>query len=174
MDPLNKPPYAYPIRYGSTSLQSAVGTKRARYERRDERRDTAIAEIYGALTRLDRDLISWSKPQEAGLSEEPAWSEWRERVERNLETFLDCYYTRLIWLDDDTKRLIHAYAHVARKLFFRLENYMDKSGRLTNGDRPEAFDLVNNDLEPAYGEVEDKLRNEFNIRRRWYHRWFGR
>lgn len=89
------------------------GVRRSRLERIIERRDTAIADIFGAMMKNYRACISWS----AGAN-----PEMRQAVRESYENFLDCYYTRSIWLHEDTRKVIDAYVYAAHDFILTLQN----------------------------------------------------
>lgn len=139
-----------------------LGIQRARYERRDERRDIAIAEIYGAMWANYRDFILWAR----GDSPEKY-----ERVSNSMEDFLTCYYSRSIWLGEDTREIVEGYAQTAKDFYNGVQNQMGRSGTLADGTK--AIDLLNEQLEPAFDKAEKRLRDEVPVDHPWYLRPFG-
>jgi hypothetical protein len=138
------------------------GTWRARVERREERRDNAIVDVFGAMQRHYRRCITWSRGADP---------EMRRLTEESYEDFLDRYYTQSIWMAQDTRDVVKAYALEAKDFHNRLSYEMGNQGHLA--DRTKAEDLLNAKLNPPLSVAEDKLRAEL-ARRPWYRRLFGR
>ena len=143
-------------------LGYALGVRKNRLERIIERRDIAIAEIFGALVKSQRACISWS----AGAD-----PEMRQAVRENYENFLDCYYTRSIWLQEDTRTEIDAYVVASHDFILRLEKEMGESGRLADGTT--AKELLSQKLTPTSNDAQDKLRKEVETGPSWWRKLFG-
>ena len=87
--------------------------------------------------------------------------EMREATSEHYEKFLDCYYTRAIWIRKDTRDLIDKYAYEAHDFYVRLWNEMGDAGYLADGTRAE--DLRLQKVKPALDNAEEKLREELEI-----------
>src|SRR5215210_3903993 len=113
----------------SAILAYILGVQRARYERRDERRDNAIADIFGALLKFHRMCIA------ASLTAEFRPPDWRDLLSQSYENFLDCYYTRSIWLGHDTRNLIEAYATESKDVYVEIYNEINHADVLADGTK---------------------------------------
>jgi hypothetical protein len=131
-----------------------LGTNRTRYERRDERRDFAIADIFGAMMRHYRRCIHW-----AGAGRDP---EWEDRVRKSYEDFLDCYYTRSIWLPEASRKAVDAYAQASRAFLIKVSYEMGSAGLLADGTK--AMDLLDATLNPPLSKAEETLRTQMSLR----------
>jgi hypothetical protein len=111
------------------------------------------------MLRSYRAAITWS---------EGADPETQEAAREHYEKFLDCYYTRAIWLRKDTRDLIDKYAHEAHDFYVRLLNEMGNAGYLADGTH--AKDLRIQKVKPALDNAEEKLREELEINPSWWPR----
>lgn len=141
-----------------------LGVRRTRTERREERRENAIADVFGASRRHYRLCIRW-----ANIGRD---CKTRESVYANFYDFVDCFYERSIWLDKDTRELTQKYAKAATTFQEKLER-MSPEGFLAGGTT-KATEVLDNELTPAFDALEDKLNAEMDKKPPWYERLLGR
>jgi len=132
-----------------------LGIRQRRLERIQERRENAVADIFGALMSNYRAYGKW-----ADTGKDP------EKEQLADDSY---HYTGSIWLTEDTREMIKKYAIKSRNFYESLSEEMDHRGELLDGTK--AMVLLNENLGTALEKVEDKLRSEMDISRRaWWRR----
>ena len=145
------------------------GVLRALNERRNERRDAALAEIFKEMSLFYRYLVSWtddidpdpSKPT-AESSGIPARKHVREQYNKFTYTFHD---VNAIWLGKDTHDLIQGFSVASRDFLNELEHIRPSAGgwRLRDGTDPK--DRRKERITPQFYKVRDVLRDEVEASR---------
>jgi hypothetical protein len=142
----------------------SLGVLRALNERRNERRDAALAEIFKEMSLFYRYLGSWIEdsdpdPDEpsAASSGTPAREHVREQYEKFTYTFHD---VNAIWLGKETFDLIQGFSRASRDFLNELESMRKRNGvwRLPDGTNPK--DRRQERITPKFYEVRDELRAE--------------
>jgi hypothetical protein len=126
---------------------------------RNERRDNAIADIYKALMRFYRSLISWSEYPTGGPRQPPgaAPTTWLDHCMGLLDEFAEAHYGNSIWIGRATDELITDFAVKGWKVLTRFA-HMDDRGRLPDGTN--AKEHMHAELTPLRNEIADRLRDE--------------
>jgi hypothetical protein len=141
-----------------------LGVLRTLNERRNERRDAALAEIFKEMSLFYRSLITWTddpnpdpnKPNpESGI---PV----RDHANSQYKVFTRAFYGNAIWLGKDTYDLIEDFVKVSR-IFLNEINLMRADGSLPAGTN--AKDLRAQELSPKFYKVQNKLRAEVEASR---------
>jgi hypothetical protein len=132
---------------------------------RNERRDNALADIYGALSLYYRCLIGWSSLPHLKPNVPPGEpeQEWGECCLHLSDAFNDAYFRNSIWLGEETDGMIERFAVDAQGVFERF-TLMDKNGYIF----PEgvaAKKLLRETLAPRYAEIRRALRSEIEVSR---------
>lgn len=134
------------------------GVLRTLNERRNERRDAALAEIFKEMSLFYRSLISWTdapnpeKPSPLS-SDVPV----RDHVNEQYQKFARTFFDNAIWLGEDTYDLIQEYVEASRVILNEL-NRMRADGRLPDGT--DSRNRREEQLTPKFYEVRDALRAE--------------
>ena len=147
----------------------AFGVLRTLSERRNERRDEAIAEIYKELSLFYRYLVSWTadydpdpeKPTAASAGV-PAREHVKDQYEKFVYTFHD---VNSIWLGKRTYNLIQGFSAASRDLLNDLTDMTKRDGAwlLPYGTNPD--DSRKERVTPQYNQVRDVLRTEMEASR---------
>jgi hypothetical protein len=145
------------------------GVLRTLNERRNERRDAALAEIFKKMSLFYRYLVSWtddfdpdpSKPT-AESSDIPARKHVRDQYNKFTYTFHD---VNAIWLGKDTHDLIQEFSVASRDFLNELEHMRASAGvwRLPDGTDPK--DRRKERITPKFYKVRDVLRDEVEASR---------
>ena len=141
------------------------GVLRTLNERRNERRDAALAEIFKEMTLFYRYLVSWTDtadPDPNKPTAESAGVPARDHVKDQFGKFVLTFYGNAIWLGKDTYDLIQEFSLASRDLLNEL-NSMRADRRLPDGTDPK--DRRKNQITPRYDKVQNKLRAEVEASR---------
>jgi hypothetical protein len=144
------------------------GVLRTLNERRNERRDAALAEIFKEMSLFYRYLVSWTagpNPDPNELTAESVDIPARKHVNDQYRKFTHTFYdVNAIWLGKDTYDLIHGFSSVAsRDLLNELSDMRDGIWRLPDGTNPD--DRRKERITPQYNKVRDVLRAEVEASR---------
>jgi hypothetical protein len=140
------------------------GVLRTLSERRNERRDAALAEIFKEMSLFHRYLGSWIEdinpdPKETSAASEssgiPARKHVREQYEKFTYTFHD---VNAIWLGKDTYDLIQEFSVASRDFLNEFESMTERAGawRLPDGADPK--DRRKERITPKFYKVRNALR----------------
>jgi hypothetical protein len=130
------------------------GVLRTLNERRNERRDDAIAEIYRLESLFYHSVVSWTANP---TSAPPTASNWELHCRNLYREFTDAYHANSIWLGSDTYELIKEFGHAGKDILNEFR-HMDRNGQLPSGKS--AWDRRAEVLMPKHDKVEDALRTE--------------
>ena len=145
------------------------GVLRTLSERRNERRDAALAEIFKEMSLFYRYLGSWiedidpdpEKPTSAS-SDIPARKHVNDQYQKFTYTFYD---VNAIWLGEDTYALIQEFSVASRDFLNELEDMGEGAGvwRLPDGRDPK--DRRKEQITPKFYKVRNELRAEVEASR---------
>jgi hypothetical protein len=119
------------------------GVLRTLNERRNERRDVALAEIFKEMDLFHRYLGSWADDPTPGPNEPSAASKAsgipaRKHVSDQYNKFVLAFHGNAIWLGKDTYELIQEFSAEGMGLLNGLSSTMAGSTHLPDGTRPKA------------------------------------
>jgi hypothetical protein len=129
------------------------GVLRTLNERRNERRDAALAEIFKEMSLFYRSLISWTdapNPDPNEPSPESSGIPVRDHVNKQYQKFARTFFDNAIWLGEGTYDLIQGYVEASRVI-------------LPDGTDPR--NRREEQLTPKFYEVRDALRAEVEASR---------
>jgi hypothetical protein len=145
------------------------GVLRTLSERRNERRDVALAEIFKEMSLFYRYLGSWieadnpdpDKPS-AASGDIPVKDHVNDQYQKFTYTFYD---VNAIWLGKDTYDLIQEFSGASRDFLNELESLRESAGawRLPDGTNPK--DRRKERITPKFYKVRDALRAEVEASR---------
>jgi hypothetical protein len=147
------------------------GGLRALNERRNERRDAALAEIFKEMSLFYRYLGSCIEGMNPDSKETSAASESsgipaRKHVNEQYQKFTYTFYdVNAIWLGKDTYDLIQEFSGASRDFPNELESMRESAGawRLPDGTNPK--DRRTEQITPKFYKVRDALRAEVEASR---------
>jgi hypothetical protein len=140
------------------------GVYRTLNERRNERRDAALAEIFKELSLFYRYLTSWTdddnpdpEKHTAESVDIPARKHVRDQYNKFTYTFHD---VNAIWLGKDTYDLIQEFSVASRDFLNELAHMKKRAGawRLPDGTNPK--ERRKDEITPKFYKVRDTLRTE--------------
>ena len=145
------------------------GVLRTLSERRNERRDVALAEIFKEMSLFYRYLGSWiedanpdpDKPS-AASGDIPVKDHVNDQYQKFTFTFYD---VNAIWLGKDTYDLIQEFSGASRDFLNELESMRESAGawRLPDGTNPK--DRRKERITSKFYKVRDALRDEVEASR---------
>jgi hypothetical protein len=141
------------------------GVLRTLNERRNERRDAALAEIFKEMSLFYRYLVSWTDDPNPDPNEPSALSSGipvRTHVNEQYQKFTRTFFDNAIWLGQDTYDLIQAFVEASR-VFLNELNSIRADGRLLDGTNPK--DRRKEQLTPEFYKVRDALQAEVEASR---------
>jgi len=141
------------------------GVLRTLNERRNERRDAALAEIFKEMSLFYRYLVSWTDDPDPVPNEPSALSSGipvRTHVNEQYQKFTRTFFDNAIWLGQDTYNLIQAFVETSR-VFLNELNSIRADGRLLDGTSPK--DRRKEQLTPEFYKVRDALQAEVEASR---------
>ena len=121
-----------------------------------ERRRYAVEEIRFSLARVYRGFVLWTSMY--GETDGREERERRERVDQLLDQFHKSYLPRSMWLADDTRGRIEAFAQRSRELRTQLSTEVEEKGY--EKSRTRMSRRVTKKLRPARKQVEVALEME--------------
>ena len=138
--------------------------KTALNERRNERRDAALAEIFKEMSLFYRSLVAWTDDpnQNPNKPNPESGIPVREHANSRYKEFTRTFYSNAIWLGKDTYDLIEDFVKVSRIVLNEI-NPMRADGSLPDGAN--AKDLRAQELSPKFYKVQDELRAEVEASR---------
>ena len=144
------------------------GVLRTLSERRNERRDAALAEIFKEMDLFHRYLGSWADDPTRGPNEPSAASKAsgipaRKHVSDQYNRFVLAFHGNAIWLGKDTYELIQEFSTEGMDLLNGLSSTMAGSTHLPDGTRPKA--RWKDQIDPKFKGVRDALRAEVEASR---------
>ena len=147
------------------------GVLRTLNERRNERRDAALAEIFKEMELFHRYLGSWADDPTPGPNEPSAASKAsgipaRKHVSDQYNKFVLAFHGNAIWLGKDTYDLIQEFSIASRDFLNELNHMTKRAGvwRLPDGmDPKEARRKAR--IIPKFEKVRDALRDEVEASR---------
>jgi hypothetical protein len=147
------------------------GVLRTLSERRSERRDAALAEIFKEMSLFYRYLGSWIEdinldPKETSAASESSGIPARKHVNEQYQKFTYTFYdVNAIWLGKDTYDLIQEFSGASRDFLNELESMRESAGawRLPDGTNPK--DRRKERITPKFYKVRDALRAEVEASR---------
>jgi hypothetical protein len=141
----------------------AFGVLRTLGERRNERRDNALAEIFKEMSLFYRGLVAWTDDPDPNPNKPSMVSDVsvREYANGRYREFTRTFYGNAIWLGKDTQDLIEGFVKASRIVLNEV-NLMRADGSLPAGKN--AKDLREG-LSPKFYEVQKKLRAEVEASR---------
>ncbi len=131
----------------------------------NERRDNALADIYGAMSLFYREMIAWmSLPSEKPYTApgEPSL-EWRDSCAGLGKRFMNTYFGNSIWLGRETDEMVNKFAVDAMGVLFQLAR-MESDG-FVYPEMRRGKDLLEERLAAQYREIGDRLREEIEASR---------
>jgi hypothetical protein len=140
-----------------------LGVLRTLNERRNERRDDALAEIFKEMSLFYRGIVAWShSPTPDSIS-----AEWdiplHEYVNKQYQKFVRTFYSNAIWLGKDTYNLLETFVQACRNVLNEFNSDMRADGRLADGTDPR--DRWEEQIKPQFYAVQNKLRAEVEASR---------
>jgi len=145
------------------------GVLRTLSERRNERRDVALAEIFKEMSLFYRYLGSWieaDNPDPDKLSVASGDIPVKDHVNDQYQKFTFTFYdVNAIWLGKDTYDLIQEFSGASRDFLNELESMRESAGawRLPDGTNPK--DRRQERITPKFYKVRDALRDEVEASR---------
>jgi hypothetical protein len=144
------------------------GALRTLNERRSERRDAALAEIFKEMALFYRYLVSWTDTANPAPNEPTAESSGipaRKHVNDQYKKFVLAFYGNAIWLGKDTYDLIQEFSGASRDILNELYDMRARAGvwRLPDGTGPK--DRRKDQITPKYDKVQEMLRAEVEASR---------
>jgi hypothetical protein len=146
------------------------GVLRTLSERRNERRDAALAEIFKEMSLFYRYLVSWTDdaspdPNEPSAESESSGISAHDHVNEQYQKFSYAFYDNAIWLGKDTYDLIQEFSGASRDILNELNSMRARAGvwRLPDGTDPK--DRRKERITPKFNEVRDALRAEIEASR---------
>ena len=146
-----------------------LGVLRTLNERRNERRDAALAEIFKEMSLFYRYLVSWTDDANPDPNEPTAESSGipaRKHVKDQYEKFVHIFHdVNAIWLGKDTYNLIQGFSLASRDLLNDLTDMRERDGVWLLKDGTNPNDRRKEQITPQYNEVRDVLRDEVEASR---------
>jgi hypothetical protein len=146
------------------------GVLRTLNERRNERRDAALAEISKEMELYYRYLGSWigdigPDPDETSAESDSLGIPARKHVNDQYKKFLLVFHGNAIWLGKDTYDLIQEFSIASRDFLNELTHMTKRAGvwRLPDGTDPK--DRRKARIIPKFEKVRDALRAEVEASR---------
>jgi len=140
------------------------GVLRTLNERRNERRDAALAEIYKEMVLCYRSLVAWTDDPHPNPDKPNPESDTtvRRYANQQFPKFVRTFYSNAIWLGKGTYDLIEEFVVASRKALNEL-NDMRADGSLPSGTNPKR--LREERLSPPFYKVQRALRDEVEASR---------
>ena len=135
-------------------LGYVFGVLRTLNERRNERRDEAIAEIYRLESQFYRGVVSWTADP---VSPPPAGGNWEDYCRNLFREFTDVYHANSIWLGKDTYELIMEFGQAGMAILNEFR-HMTSAGYLRDGAGRGTY--ATRCSGRRHDKVEDALRTE--------------
>jgi hypothetical protein len=146
------------------------GVLRTLNERRNERRDAALAEVYKEMELFYRYLGPWivdidPDPHKPSMESKSSGVPAREHVKEQYNKFVLAFHGNAIWLGKDTYDLIQEFSIASRDFLNELNHMTKRAGvwRLPDGTDPK--DRREKRIIPMFEKVRDVLREEVEASR---------
>jgi hypothetical protein len=147
----------------------AFGVLRTLSERRNERRDVALAEIFKEMSLFYRYLGSWieaDNPDPDKLSVASGDIPVKDHVNDQYQKFTYTFYdVNAIWLGKDTYDLIQEFSGASRDFLNELESMRESAGAWRLPDSTNPKDRRQERITPKFYKVRDALRDEVEASR---------
>jgi hypothetical protein len=144
------------------------GVLRTLTERRNERRDAALAEIFKEMDLFHRYLGSWADDPTRGPDAPSAASissgiSARKHANDQYQKFVLAFHGNAIWLGKDTYELIREFSDVSMDFLNGLNSMMAGATHLPDGTQPKV--RWKDQINPKYKKIRDTLRAEIEASR---------